>query len=224
MAPSNRPGLVVLISGLGRNLQAIIAAQQQGHLDANLLAVISNRSDAGGLQFARDAGIPTRVLRPRKGGDRSEYDGRLADLINEYQPEIIALAGFMRILSSGFVQQFSGRLVNIHPSLLPKYRGLDTHRKALAAGDSRHGASVHFVTEDLDAGPILLQGSIAVTASETPQGLADRLMQEVETRIYPQALGWIASSRAKMQGGRIEFDGQALEVPIHEDCSEKPNK
>ncbi len=221
MPTTHRPGLVVLISGLGRNLQAIIHAHQQGRLPAELRAVICNRRDAQGAQFARNAGIPTRILPAEKGENRDEYDTRLAALIDEYQPDIIALAGFMRILSSGFVQQFSGKLVNIHPSLLPRYRGLDAHRKVIANGDPRHGASVHFVTEDLDAGPVLLQGSIEVAAGETPEGLAEKLMRKVETRIYPQALTWIASGRASLREGRIEFDGQALEAPIHEDCTEK---
>jgi len=221
--PTKKPaGLVVLISGLGRNLQAIITAQQEQRLNTDILAVISNRKNAPGLEFARNAGIPTRVLRPLKGSDREAYDSRLVSIINEYEPDIVALAGFMRILSSGFVQQFSGKLVNIHPSLLPKYRGLDTHRRALAAGDPRHGASVHFVTADLDAGPSLLQGSIEVATSDTAESLASTVMQQVETRIYPQALEWIASGRAQMQGGQIEFDGHVLEAPIHEDCSKKP--
>lgn len=216
MSGAKRAGLVILISGTGRNLNAIIQAQARGQIDADIRAVISNRAAAPGLAYARAAHIETHVLKPVKGQDRAHYDARLAPLIDAYNPDIVALAGFMRILSSGFVHHYSGRLVNIHPSLLPKYRGLDTHRKAIAAGDSRHGASVHFVTTDLDAGPVILQGSITVETGDTPERLAERLMHKVETRIYPQALEWIASGRAKMRSHGIEFDGQPLKGPINE--------
>lgn len=221
MSEQQHPALVVLISGQGRNLEAIINAYKRGRLSVDLRAVISNRSTAPGLAYARNAGISTHVIAARENEQREDYDARLAELIQECSPDLIALAGFMRILSSGFVQQFSGKLINIHPSLLPKYRGLDTHRKALAAGDSKHGASIHFVSEDLDAGPVLLQGSIDVAAGDTPEALAQRLMQQVEQRIYPKALEWIATGRATLSDGHIEFDGYILEAPIHEDCSEK---
>lgn len=221
MPVQQRPALVVLISGQGRNLQAIIKAHQQGRLPVELRAVISNRSAAPGLAFARDAGIATHILAAKKNEPREDYDERLATLIQACVPDLIALAGFMRILSSGFVQQYTGKLINIHPSLLPKYRGLDTHRKALAAGDTKHGASIHFVTEDLDAGPVLLQGSIDVATGDTPEALAQRLMQQVEQCIYPKALEWVANGRAKLRDGHIEFDGHILEAPIHEDCSKK---
>lgn len=216
MRGKSRAGLVILISGTGRNLQAIIQAQTQGRLNADIRAVISNRAAAPGLAFARAAGIETHVLKSVKGQSRAQYGARLITLIDEYSPNIVALAGFMRILSSGFVQHYSGRLVNIHPSLLPRYRGLDTHRKVIAAGDKMHGASVHFVTEDLDAGPVILQGSIAVETGDTPECLADRLIHKVETRIYPQALEWVASGRIRMRPHGIELDGQPLEAPIHE--------
>lgn len=217
MGNTVRPGLVILISGTGRNLQAIIQAHSQGRLNADIHAVISNRANAPGLDRARTAGIGVQVVKPHKGQTRDEYDARLIAEIDQYHPDVVVLAGFMRILSSGFVQHYSGRLVNIHPSLLPRHRGLDTHRRVIAAGDKKHGASVHFVTEDLDAGPVVLQGSITVDAGETPESLADRLMRKVETRIYPQALEWIASGRIKLRPHGIEFDGQPLETPIHEE-------
>lgn len=220
MAQAERPGVVVLISGRGRNLQALIEAQKNGRLDVDIRAVISNRNSAAGLVFARDAGIPTYVLKPMKNQSRAAYDLALAEMIDNHRPAVVVLAGFMRILSSGFVQRFSGKLINIHPSLLPKYRGLDTHRRVLAAGDTQHGASVHFVTEDLDAGPVVLQGSIAVATDDTVQSLSERLIHDVETRIYPQALQWIAHGRARLRNGRIEFDAQPLKAPIHENCSQ----
>lgn len=212
------PGLVVLISGRGRNLQAIIEAIRDGSLPVELRAVISNRGDAPGLAYAEHAGIPTRVLRPRGYPDRRSFDLAVADVIDAYAPELIALAGYMRLLDSAFVQHFAGKLVNIHPSLLPKHRGLDTHRRALEAGDARHGATVHIVTEDMDAGPGLLQGSVAVADNDTPESLADRVMTRVETRIYPQALHWLATGRARCVESRVQLDGETLEAPPHVDC------
>lgn len=213
-----QPRLVVLISGRGRNLDAIIQAAQDGSLPVELCAVISNRGDAPGLARAERAGIPTRVLRPRHYADRNHFDQALADLVSEYDPDWVALAGYMRLLNSVFVQQFAGRLVNIHPSLLPKHRGLDTHRRALAAGDARHGATIHFVSEEMDAGPGLLQGSVTVGDNDTPEQLAERVMTQVETRIYPQALRWLATGRARCTNDCVELDGKTLEVPAHVDC------
>lgn len=212
------PGLVVLVSGRGRNLEAIIQAIQDGRLPVTLRAVISNRGDAFGLTRAERAGIPTRVLRPKGYSDRQSFDRALAEVVEEYKPELVALAGYMRLLDSGFVQQFAGRLVNIHPSLLPKHRGLDTHRRALEAGDARHGATVHIVTADMDAGPGLLQGSVTVADNDTPEVLAERVMSQVETRIYPQALLWLATGRARCVDGGVVLDGKTLEVPAHVDC------
>lgn len=213
-----QPGLVVLISGRGRNLQAIIEAIGAGHLPLELRAVISNRGDAPGLAHAEQAGVPTRVLRPKGHPDRRSFDLTVADVVDEYAPDLVALAGYMRLLDSAFVQRFAGKLVNIHPSLLPKHRGLDAHRRALEAGDTRHGATVHMVTEDMDAGPGLLQGSVAVADNETPEGLANRVMTQVETRIYPRALLWLATGRAQCTEGRAQLDGETLEVPAHVDC------
>lgn len=220
MPADERPGLVVLISGTGRNLQAMIDAVADGRLPADIRRVISNRGDAQGLQRARRAGIATTVLRPRGYPDRAAYDAALAETVAAEAPDIVAMAGFMRILSSAFVQRFAGKLVNIHPSLLPRYRGLDTHRRVLEAGDTRHGASVHFVTEDLDAGPCLLQGSLTVAEDDTSESLAERVMTRVEQRIYPRALAWLADGRASLRDGRVWFDNRPLEAPIHVDCDQ----
>jgi len=219
-AATRKARLVVLISGSGRNLQAMIDAIARQTLDADLACVISNRGDAYGLERAERAGAPTAVLRAKGFDTREAYDTALGDLVAEAEPDLIAMAGFMRILSSGFVQRFAGRLVNIHPSLLPRYRGLDTHRRVLEAGDAWHGASVHFVTDELDAGPVLVQGAMRVAPDDTPESLAARLMQRVETRIYPLALQWLGSGRAEWRDDRIWFDGQPLEQPIHVDCDE----
>lgn len=212
------PGVVALISGRGRNLQAIIDAIEAGTLPATLRAVISNRRKAPGLDRAQRAGIPTRVVRPADYPDRRTFDLVVADVVDEYTPEMVALAGYMRMLDSAFVQRFQGRLINIHPSLLPRHRGLETHRRALEAGDVRHGATVHFVTEELDAGPGLIQGSIATAAEDTPESLSQRVMERVETRIYPEALAWLATGRARFDDGRAWLDEQALETPVHVDC------
>lgn len=213
-----KPRLIVLISGTGRNLQAMLDAAADGRLPVENRRVISNRGDAQGLERARRAGVPATVLRPREYPDRDAYDAALADTIEAESPDVVALAGFMRILGSAFVRRFAGRVVNIHPSLLPKYRGLDTHRRVLAAGDERHGASVHFVTDELDAGPCLIQGSLRVAEDDTPESLAERVMSRVEQRIYPRALAWLAEGRAELREGRVWFDGRPLEEPIHVEC------
>lgn len=216
-----RPRIVVLISGRGRNLQALLDATQSGLVPADIVKVISNRADAPGLARARAAGVATAVLAPADYAGRESYDLALAELVAAEAPDLVALAGYMRLLSSAFVQRFAGKLVNIHPSLLPRHRGLDTHRRALAAGDACHGATVHFVTDELDAGPGILQGSLAVTAGETAKALAQRVMRQVETRIYPQALAWLAEGRARLRGGRAVLDEQLLENPIHVDCNQE---
>lgn len=214
------PRAVVLISGAGRNLQAIIDTIAAGSLDLDLRRVFSDRA-ARGLARAAQAGVATAVLAPADHPDRAACDQALAAAIDREHPDLVVLAGYMRILGSAFVQHYAGRLVNIHPSLLPRHRGLDTHRRALAAGDARHGATVHFVTADVDAGPGLLQGSVAVRQSDNPESLARRVMEQVETRIYPQALAWLAGGRATWCEGRAELDGINLEEPRHVDCDAK---
>jgi len=204
--------LVVLISGSGSNLQAIIDAAAND-LPAKVSAVISNRDDAYGLERARTAGIETRVLDHKPHSSRETYDQALIELIDSFQPGLVILAGFMRILSPLFVQHYHGRLLNIHPSLLPKYKGLHTHQRALEAGDTVHGASVHFVTEELDGGPIILQAKVPVEASDTEETLAARVLKQ-EHIIYPQVVRWFAEGRVAMNSNQLEMDGKPLNSPV----------
>ncbi|TBV03446.1 phosphoribosylglycinamide formyltransferase [Stutzerimonas kirkiae] len=200
--------LVVLISGAGSNLQALIDSLGNRN-PARIRAVISNRADAYGLQRARQAGIETRVLQPRDYPDRDGFDDALADLIDGYSPDLVVLAGFMRILGPAFVRRYHGRLLNIHPSLLPKYKGLDTHRRALEAGDSEHGCSVHFVTEELDGGPLALQAVVPILAGEGLENLAQRV-HEQEHLIYPLAVRWFAEGRLRLGAQGAMLDGTPL--------------
>lgn len=211
-APERLP-VVVLISGNGSNLQALIDAQASGALPIDIRAVISNRSSAFGLQRAQRAGINTDVLLPKEYDSRESYDAALMKRIDEFEPGLLVLAGFMRILSSAFVQHYSGRILNIHPSLLPKYRGLNPHRQVLEAGDSNHGASVHFVTEELDGGPVIVQGEIPVHADDTEVSLANRV-QVVEHVIYPQAVRLFAEGRLRMSDQGVELDCRRLDTPL----------
>lgn len=184
---SPKARLCVLISGSGSNLQAIMDACRGHNLDAEVAQVISNRADAYGLIRAQQAQIPTQVLDHKTFADRPSFDAALADLIDQSQPDFVILAGFMRILTTGFVEHFLGRLINIHPSLLPKYPGLDTHARALASGDSEHGATVHFVTPTVDAGPPIVQGILNVLPDDSVDTLKARIHQ-LEHVIYPYAL------------------------------------
>lgn len=208
------PRLVVLISGTGRNLQAIAEATLGGSLPARISGVISNRPGVYGLERARGLGLPSTVVDHRAFPDRATFEAELAQAVDRFGVDMIALAGFMRILGSEFIARYRGRMLNIHPSLLPKYPGLHTHERALAAGDAYHGASVHFVTDELDGGPTVLQGSIAIRPDDTPESLAARIMQCVEARIYPRALAWLAEGRLSMRDGRAWLDGRALETPL----------
>lgn len=202
-------GLVVLISGRGSNFLAILKAIQAGELNAEIRAVVSSRGDAAGLEFARQAGIETAVLEHTTYPDREQYDTALADCIDRFQPGLVVLAGFMRILTAGFVRHYAGRLVNIHPSLLPRHRGLQTHARALEAGDREHGASVHLVTEELDGGPVLLQVKIPVLADDTPDSLAERVLKQ-EHRLYPEAIRRIAAGRLEWKQDQVILDGQQI--------------
>lgn len=206
------PRLAVIISGTGRNLQAIIDAIEAGRIRATLVAVISNRADVFGLERARRAGVPAHVI-PSRGRDRAAFERALDECLASYRPDMVVLAGFMRILGAGFVQRYAGRLLNIHPSLLPKYPGLHTHDRALAAGDRWHGASVHFVTEELDGGPVVLQGRIAIEPGDTADTLAGRVMEEVERHIYPIAVAWLAEGRLRLIDGQAWLDGHPLKAP-----------
>lgn len=200
---------VILISGSGSNLQSFIDARSNGALPAEICAVISNRPDAGGLQRARDAGISAEALDHRSFDSRDAFDDALMRAINGYKPDLVILAGFMRILGAEFVRHFRGRLINIHPSLLPKYPGLHTHQRAIDAGDNEAGATVHFVTEELDGGPPILQAKVPVLADDTPELLARRVLEQ-EHRIYPVAAQWFAENRLTLLGNRAELDGIQL--------------
>ncbi|MBK5939459.1 phosphoribosylglycinamide formyltransferase [Halochromatium roseum] len=206
--------LAVLISGSGSNLQALIDHGQHQDAPFEVGLVISNRADAFGLERAARAGIPTRTLSHRGFETREAYDTALAELLHAADPGLIALAGFMRILTPGFVEQWQGRLLNIHPSLLPSYRGLHTHQRVLEAGDPVHGATVHFVTAELDGGPAILQARVPVLADDDPDRLAARVLEQ-EHRIYPLAARWFAEGRlALTTDGRTQLDGKPLDSPV----------
>lgn len=211
--PATPPlALVVLISGRGSNLQAILEAIDHDELPARVSAVISSRSDAPGLQHAQLHGIDTLALDPADYPQREDYDRALLGLVERFQPDLVVLAGFMRILTAGFVQHFEGRMINIHPSLLPDFRGIHTHRRVLEAGSAVHGASVHFVTEELDGGPVILQAALAVKPGEDEARLAARVLEQ-EHRLYPLAIRWIAEGRIRWNDGQVLLDGQPLAQP-----------
>ncbi|HEU0234595.1 MAG TPA: phosphoribosylglycinamide formyltransferase [Gallionella sp.] len=186
--------IVILISGRGSNLQALLEAR----LPCRIAAVISNRADAGGLKIAQTHGIPTAVIEHRNYADRDSFDAALAQLIDTFHPDFVILAGFMRILTAGFATRYHGRLVNIHPSLLPAYGGLHTHTRALHDGVRIHGCTVHFVTADLDHGPIIIQAAVPVLCHDTEQTLAARVLHE-EHRIYPQAIRWLCADLIELR-------------------------
>jgi phosphoribosylglycinamide formyltransferase-1 len=193
--------LVILISGRGSNMQALLKAK----LPCQIAAVISNRADAQGLVIARASGITTAVVDHRDHADRKSFDGELARAIDAFDPDFVALAGFMRILGADFVGRYRGRLVNIHPSLLPAYGGLGTHARALRDGVKIHGCTVHFVTPDLDHGPIIIQAAVPVLRDDSEQTLAARVLRE-EHRIYPQAISWLCQDQVRLsEQGRVLF-------------------
>ncbi|MBA1289041.1 phosphoribosylglycinamide formyltransferase [Pseudomonas japonica] len=206
--------LVVLLSGSGSNLQAMIDAFSHSDSPVRIRAVISNRADAFGLERARAAGIETRVLDHAGYDGREAFDQALMALIDGFEPALVALAGFMRILTPGFVRHYHGRLLNIHPSLLPRHKGLHTHKRALEAGDTEHGCSVHFVTEELDGGPLVVQAAVAVQADDTPETLARRVHAQ-EHQIYPLAVRWFAEGRLCLGSHGVSFDGQPLAASGH---------
>lgn len=208
---SATPTLCVLISGNGSNLQAIIDRINDGTLHARIGCVIANRPDAYGLQRAKDAGIDAFCLDHHDYADRDSYDAALAGLINQYDPQCVVLAGFMRILTADFVNSLRGKLVNIHPSLLPKYKGLNTHQRAIDNGDKEHGVSVHFVTPELDGGPVIIQSKVPVFEGDTAEELASRV-QEQERQLYPYVLNWICSGRLAMKENKAVLDDEELPV------------
>lgn len=192
--------LVILISGRGSNMQALIEAR----LPLKIAAVISNKPDVAGLKIAQQHGIATKVVDHRAYPDRAAFDAALVKAIDLYQPDLVALAGFMRILGDGFVNHYQGRLMNIHPSLLPAFPGLDTHARALQKGVKAHGCTVHFVTPQLDHGPIIIQATVPVLPDDTEQTLAARVLQQ-EHRIYPQAVRWFAEDKLKLAANHVEI-------------------
>lgn len=201
--------LVVLISGNGSNLQAIINQCELGKVKASVVGVISSHAEARGLQRAADAGIPTATITPSDIASREAYDAQLAQLIESWQADAVILAGYMRILTPTFVKQYQGRMLNIHPSLLPRYTGLNTHQRVLDAGETEHGASVHFVTEELDGGPVVLQGNVPIFDQDTAETLQDRVHDQ-EHRIYPMAINWLATGRLCLKGDHAYLDDQQL--------------
>jgi len=203
----------ILISGSGTNLQAFIDAVADGNLDLELAVVFSNNPDAYGLERAEQAGIPTACIQHSDFPDRASFDHAVIEELDRHNPDLLILAGFMRILSPTFVTHYAGKILNIHPALLPLYPGLNTHQRVLDAGDQWHGSTVHFVTEKLDAGPRILQGRLAVVPGETADELATRV-QAVEHQIYPEAAGWVGSGKATFKDGQAWVDGELAEEPV----------
>ncbi|WP_457666675.1 phosphoribosylglycinamide formyltransferase [Thiolapillus sp.] len=209
----SRLPIVVLISGGGTNLQAIIDAANRD-LPVEIKAVISNHADAYGLERAKQAGIPTAVLKHRDFPDRDSFDAALMKLIDSYRPGLVLLAGFMRILTPDFVRHYHGRMLNIHPSLLPDFQGLHTHQRAIEADVQKHGASIHFVTEELDGGPIILQASVPVLPDDEADNLAARVLEK-EHIIYPLAVNWFAQGRLLLNDAdQVVLDGKIIDSPV----------
>lgn len=206
---SDQPSIVVLISGSGTNLQAIIDAVQTGEIPGHISLVLSNRSEVKGLERARQAGIETLVLDHTQFASREAFDAEMIRQIDRHQPDLLVLAGFMRILTGDFVRRYEGRMLNIHPSLLPKYRGLDTHQRALDAKDTEHGTTVHFVTEELDGGPPIIQALVPVLPEDTADTLASRVLAQ-EHIIYPLAVKWFTEGRVRFHEGSVTLDGTPL--------------
>jgi phosphoribosylglycinamide formyltransferase-1 len=210
--------IAILISGRGSNMLRIAALCADGTIPAEVVLVGSDRASAAGIDAARALGLPTATVVAAECGGQVEFEARLLSLLEAQHPDLIVLAGFMRILSAPFVALWHRRMVNIHPSLLPRHKGLHTHRRALAAGDRVHGASVHYVTADLDGGPVVLQCQVPVLAGDDESSLSARV-QQCEHTIYPRAIGWIASGRLTHGEDGLWFDGQPLTRPIVEVCN-----
>jgi phosphoribosylglycinamide formyltransferase-1 len=215
--------VAILISGRGSNMEAVAKACRDGRIAASVSIVISDREDAGGLGVAQALGIETAVVPWKSFPDRAAFERALADQIEAHGAEIIVLAGFMRVLSPEFSGRYEGRLINIHPALLPKHRGLHTHARVLEAGDREHGASVHFATAELDGGPVVLQSRIAVRHAETENDLAARVLR-TEHVILPRVIGWLADRRLTWREGKGWLDGRALDAPVVEefDAAKEP--
>lgn len=207
----------VLISGRGSNMMALAQAAADGTIAGRIVTVISDRADAAGLDAARRLGIPAEVIAPAAGQDRAGYGRALTARLEACGARLVALAGFMRILDGEFVRHWQGRLLNIHPSLLPAWRGLHTHRRVLAAGERRHGCTVHFVTEELDAGPAVIQGRLEILPGDDESTLSARV-QRLEHMIYPRAVGWFAAGRLTWLDRGARLDGRALAQPVIEEA------
>jgi phosphoribosylglycinamide formyltransferase-1 len=215
--------LAILISGRGSNMEAVAKACRDGRIPASVAVVISDREGAGGLAIARELGLATAVVPWNSFPDRAAFERALTGQIEAHQAEIIVLAGFMRVLSPQFAGRYEGRLINIHPALLPQHRGLHTHARVLEAGDREHGASVHFATAELDGGPVVLQSRIAVRPAETEERLAARVLA-TEHIILPRVIGWLAERRLVWRDGKGWLDGRALDAPVVEnfDAAKEP--
>lgn len=213
MSNTRKTRVVVLISGSGSNLQVLIDQCLDHTLPIKIVSVISNKPDAAGLLRASKAGIKTHAVDHKKFLDKSAFEAQLTAKIDEADPDLIVLAGFMRILSAEFVNHYLGRMLNIHPSLLPKYRGLNTHQRALDDGENQHGVSVHFVTPELDGGPVIIQSQVPIESNETATSLAKKV-QTQEHLIYPLAITWFSLGRTKLINGEIEHDGTRLKQAI----------
>jgi phosphoribosylglycinamide formyltransferase-1 len=201
--------IVVLVSGGGSNLQSIIDGIADKTLNARLCAVISNKADAYGIERAKKANIPTEIIDHKHYDSRESFDAELTQCIEKYQPQLIVLAGFMRILTDDFVNHFYGKMINIHPSLLPKYRGIHTHQRALEAGDDIHGLSIHYVSAELDGGPVILQKSVPVLEHDSEETLAQRVLEQ-EHIAYPQVIQWFTEGRLQLTDNQVMMDGKPL--------------
>ncbi|MFS2222103.1 phosphoribosylglycinamide formyltransferase [Pantoea sp. B65] len=206
--------IVVLVSGNGSNLQAIMDACQQGRINGSIAAVFSNKADAFGLERARNGGIPAHAIEAAQFSDREAFDRQLMLEIDAYGPDLVVLAGYMRILSPAFVARYHQRLLNIHPSLLPKYPGLHTHRQAIDNGDEEHGTSVHFVTDELDGGPVILQAKVPIFAGDSEDEVNARV-QHQEHAIYPLVVSWFIDGRLTMRDNAAWMDGEKLPAEGH---------
>jgi phosphoribosylglycinamide formyltransferase-1 len=207
--------LALLISGRGSNMEAVAKACRDGRVAASVAVVISDREGAGGLAVARELGIETAVVSWKSFPDRAAFERGLIEQIEAHRADIIVLAGFMRVLSPEFTSRYEGRVINIHPALLPKHRGLHTHARVLEARDTEHGASVHFATAELDGGPVVLQSRVAVRPAETESELAARVLR-TEHVILPKVIGWLADERLTWRDGKGWLDGRALDAPVVE--------
>ncbi len=205
--------IAVLVSGGGSNLQSIIDHIQQGHINANISCVISNKADAYGLERAKQANIPAHIVNHKNYTSCELFENELLRILNVYKVTLVVLAGFMRVLSNTFIDEYQGRILNIHPSLLPKYPGLHTHERVLNAGDTEHGCSVHFVTADLDGGPLIIQAHVPVTKTDNSKSLAERVLKK-EHIIYPLAIKWFCENKVTLKNEYAYFENKQLKQAI----------